>query len=77
MLERGDVEAEPLAEELMNALLREARANDVSAKSLAMLEALRTLTVEQIAERYGVSQRTIREWRRDAVNELQIGRAHV
>ena len=71
VLERGDVEAEPLAEELMNALLREARANEISPKSLAMLEALRTLTVEQIAERYGVSQRTIREWRRDAVNELR------
>ena len=71
VLKRGDVEAEPLAEELMNALLREARANEISAKSLAMLEALRTLTVEQIAERYGVSQRTIREWRRDAVNELR------
>jgi DNA-directed RNA polymerase specialized sigma24 family protein len=36
-----------------------------------MIEALRASNVEQIAERYGVSQRTVREWRRDAVNELR------
>ena len=71
VLERGATEAEPLAAELIDDLLRDARKHDVSTKTLEMIEALRASNVEQIAERYGVSQRTVREWRRDAVNELR------
>jgi hypothetical protein len=71
VLRRGETESELPAEELLNELLHEARAKDVSAKSLEVLEALRKQSVEQLADRYGVSPRTIREWRSDAVSELR------
>ena len=70
-LDRGANEAEPHAEELLREVLDEARHLHVSERSIRILESLRTQSVEQLAQHYGVSCRTVREWRRDALNELR------
>lgn len=70
-LDRGANEAEPHAEELLREVLDEARHLHVSERSIRILESLRTQSVEQLARHYGVSCRTVREWRRDALNELR------
>jgi len=71
-LDRGAREADPRTEDVLRELLSEARTRNVSSRSIAVLESLRVLTIEQFAQRHGISQRTAREWRRDAVNELRV-----
>jgi len=53
-------------------LLLEAVRHDVSDRSLSVLRALSTQTVDEVAAARGVSARTVRTWRRDAVNELRV-----
>ena len=44
----------------------------LSPESVSILRQLADgATVEQLAKRYGVQIRTVRTWRRDAINELR------
>ena len=52
-------------------LLAEAVQHHLSDRSRTVLQALSMQTVEEFAATKGVSARTVRTWRRDAVNELR------
>ena len=56
----------------IDALLAEAVRCEVSARSLSLLQALSTQTVEELAAKRGVSARTVRTWRSAAVSELRV-----
>lgn len=53
-------------------LLKSARAHDVSAKSLAVLEALTHQSLDEFAAEHSVTRRTARSWLNDAANELRV-----
>ena len=71
VLARGARESEPDADQLLTSLLNEARDQHVSRRTMEILHELRNLTIEEFAERHGITPRTARSWRRKAVSELR------
>jgi DNA-directed RNA polymerase specialized sigma24 family protein len=58
-------------EEEVHELLQDARRSQVSERSLRILTALSTQSTEEFAQANGITARTARTWRRDAINELR------
>jgi len=52
-------------------LMCEARRSNVSERSMSILLELSTKSIDEFAESHGITPRTARTWRRDAVNELR------
>lgn len=52
-------------------LIGEARRSNVSERSLRILLELSTTSIDEFARCHGITPRTARTWRRDAVNELR------
>lgn len=67
---KGRPQAPDSADELRE-LLQEARRSQVSERSLRILIALSTQSTEEFAQANGITARTARTWRRDAINELR------
>lgn len=71
VLERGSREAEPDTNELFRELMSDSCGYRLSNRSREILEQLRTVSIEEFADRHGVTVRTARAWRRKAVSELR------
>lgn len=61
----------PAPEQELAELIGEARRNNVSERSLQILLELGTSSIDEFAKSHGITPRTARTWRRDAVNELR------
>ncbi|MBM3657139.1 MAG: hypothetical protein FJW93_02560 [Actinobacteria bacterium] len=70
-IDRGAREAEPYAEDFLREILNDAREDRVSPHTLAVLESLSNRSIDEFAQYHGISVRTARMWRRDAINELR------
>jgi hypothetical protein len=53
-------------------LLKTAREHQVSAATLAMMDALTRQTLDEFATHHGVTRRTVQNWLKEAVTELRV-----